>query len=362
MRRGAKREFISRTYNRLLRLVLGVRFSDAQCGFKALRADAARRLLPRIQDQAWFFDTELLVLAQRAGMRLHEVAVDWADDPDSRVDIVSTALEDLRGVARLRVATPVARFLVIGVLSTLAYVALASGSAGSLGLARLGQHAGPGDLRQIAEHPTRRRTGHAIFGACAGAPGWPVSTRPGPWPRPAPGARHGALDPLHDLAAHPSPGGWRRRCWWGPARPPPRPAGRYVALRTWVFAVRARPGQALRALRPALTRCVSEHRRSRPHVAPGCHAPGRAAATLRVRRREQNTAMPASLAGLIYGTVRSRWPRLLTAEERPHRDLFQDRRLGRDPDDPLLDRPLLRGIHRGGGSRNTRRSRSAEFS
>ncbi len=109
--RGPKRELISRGYNRLLRHVLRARFSDAQCGFKAIRADAARTLLPQIQDQGWFFDTELLILAQRRGLRIHEVAVDWIDDPDSRVDIVSTALADLRGVVRLLFAAPVARFL-----------------------------------------------------------------------------------------------------------------------------------------------------------------------------------------------------------------------------------------------------------
>jgi glycosyltransferase involved in cell wall biosynthesis len=100
--RGAKRELISRVYNRVLRVSLGARFSDAQCGFKALRADAARGLLPLVADDGWFFDTELLVHAQRRGMRIHEVAVDWVDDSDSRVEIVPTALADLRGVLRLR--------------------------------------------------------------------------------------------------------------------------------------------------------------------------------------------------------------------------------------------------------------------
>lgn len=99
--RGPKREFISRCYNRLLRVSLDAGFSDAQCGFKAIRADRARQLLPLIQDREWFFDTELLVLAQRAGMRIHEVPVDWVDDPDSRVAIVRTAIDDLRGIARL---------------------------------------------------------------------------------------------------------------------------------------------------------------------------------------------------------------------------------------------------------------------
>ena len=99
--RGPRREVISRCYNLLLRGVLAARFSDAQCGFKAIRADAAQELLPLVQDTGWFFDTELLVLAERAGLRIHEVPVDWVEDPDSRVDIVATAVEDLRGVARL---------------------------------------------------------------------------------------------------------------------------------------------------------------------------------------------------------------------------------------------------------------------
>ena len=150
--RGLRRELISRCYNLLLHTTLGTRFSDAQCGFKAIRADAARALLPLVRDGEWFFDTELLVLAERAGLRIHEVPVDWVDDPDSRVDLVATALADLRGVARLATglaggkipvaalraqlgrADPVgargrplrqlARFALVGVASTLAYLGL----------------------------------------------------------------------------------------------------------------------------------------------------------------------------------------------------------------------------------------------
>jgi len=122
--RGPKRELISRGYNTLLRTTLRARFSDAQCGFKAVRRDALDGLLADVRDDAWFFDTELLVLAQRRGLRIHEVPVDWIDDPDSRVDIVRTALEDLRGVGRLLLASQVARFMGIGLLSTLAYALL----------------------------------------------------------------------------------------------------------------------------------------------------------------------------------------------------------------------------------------------
>ena len=156
--RGPKREIISRCYNLILRGSLGAGFSDAQCGFKAIRKDVARQLLPLVEDEAWFFDTELLVLAERAGLRIHEVPVDWIDDPDSRVHIASTALADLRGVTRIGVGllrgriplsqvrtqlgrpplspglvTQLIRFGGIGALSTLAYVLLYAALRGSTG-------------------------------------------------------------------------------------------------------------------------------------------------------------------------------------------------------------------------------------
>jgi putative flippase GtrA len=148
--RGSKRELISRGYNALLRALLGVGFSDAQCGFKAMRAECAQQLLPLVKDDAWFFDTELLVLAERAGLRIHEVPVDWVDDADSRVELVPTAMGDLRGVARLvrdlatgrldltavralrhdagrsshGLTAQVIRFASVGVMSTIAYLLL----------------------------------------------------------------------------------------------------------------------------------------------------------------------------------------------------------------------------------------------
>ncbi len=99
--RGPKRELISRCYNLILRSTMGASFTDAQCGFKAVRSDVARSLLPLVEDNAWFFDTELLVVAEYNGLRIHEVPVDWVDDPDSRVDIVSTATDDLKGIGRM---------------------------------------------------------------------------------------------------------------------------------------------------------------------------------------------------------------------------------------------------------------------
>jgi putative flippase GtrA len=136
--RGSKRELISRAYNLLLRVTLHGGFTDAQCGFKALTRQAAQTLLPLVEDDQWFFDTELLVTAGRLGLRVGEVPVDWTDDPDSRVHIVSTAMDDLRGVWRMLTrrtsirpqgATPVdadalMRFAGVGVLSTLGYLFL----------------------------------------------------------------------------------------------------------------------------------------------------------------------------------------------------------------------------------------------
>jgi glycosyltransferase involved in cell wall biosynthesis len=100
--RGIKREVISRGYNLLLRIGLGVGFSDAQCGFKAGRRELIQDLLADVQDDSWFFDTELLVLAQRRKIAIREIPVRWVEDRDSRVAILDTARDDLRGVLRLR--------------------------------------------------------------------------------------------------------------------------------------------------------------------------------------------------------------------------------------------------------------------
>lgn len=100
--RGLKRELISRGYNTLLRTLLGAGFCDAQCGFKAGRREVIQAILPDVEDDAWFFDTELLYLAQRNSFAIREVPVRWVEDPDSRVDILATAREDLRGILRLR--------------------------------------------------------------------------------------------------------------------------------------------------------------------------------------------------------------------------------------------------------------------
>ena len=105
--RGARREIISRTYNLLLKITLSNSSSDAQCGFKALRREAVEVLLPLVDDESWFFDTEVLITAQRLGLRIHEVPVDWVDDLDSRVAVAKTAWLDACGVARMM--TPASR-------------------------------------------------------------------------------------------------------------------------------------------------------------------------------------------------------------------------------------------------------------
>jgi putative flippase GtrA len=156
--RGPRREMISRTYNMLLKVTMRNSFSDAQCGFKAVRSEVARELLPMIEDQEWFFDTELLLLAEHNGLRIHEVPVDWVDDGDSRVNVIGTAAADLRGIWRMarRVATgrasidltgsPTApepadtdlggqlvRFASIGAVSTVVFAALFVVLSGTLG-------------------------------------------------------------------------------------------------------------------------------------------------------------------------------------------------------------------------------------
>ncbi|MGO9496124.1 MAG: glycosyltransferase [Solirubrobacteraceae bacterium] len=229
--RGPKREFISRTYNHILRTMLRARFTDAQCGFKAVRADVVHELLDAVRDESWFFDTELLIAAQRRGMRVHEVPVDWVDDPDSRVDIVFTALADLRGVARLAMATAVARFVAIGVVSTLAYALLFLVLAGAVGSAVASAVALA--LTAVGNTAANRRLTFGIRGrdglARHQAAGFLVFVL-------ALGLTNGALSVLHDLDAH-----------------APRlleaavlvlatlaaTVTRYVALSSWVFRRRA---------------------------------------------------------------------------------------------------------------------------
>jgi glycosyltransferase involved in cell wall biosynthesis len=146
--RGTKRELASRLYNLLVHLTMRSGFSDAQCGFKAMRAEVARALLPLVEDNSWFFDTELLVLAERNGLRIHEVPVDWVDDPDSSVAVTQTALADIAGLLRMLVGLAVGRgradvadrrggdlrrYAGVGLVSTVAWLILFAVGRGPLG-------------------------------------------------------------------------------------------------------------------------------------------------------------------------------------------------------------------------------------
>jgi putative flippase GtrA len=254
VRRGARRELISRAYNLILRTVLRARFSDAQCGFKAVRADALGELLPAIRDDSWFFDTELLVLAQRRGMRIHEVPVDWVDDPDSRVDIVSTALDDLRGVARLALAAPITRFLGIGIASTVAYALLFLVLARTLGSVLASAVALAATA--VANTAANRRLTFGIRGRehlgrqhLASFLVFVIAL----------GLTNGALAVLHGLDPHPA------RLIEMAALVLANLAAtvtRYVALATWVFRARAAPVPA-GAHRLTSTRSAATRSRSR---------------------------------------------------------------------------------------------------
>ena len=232
--RGPKREVISRAYNRILHAILRARFSDAQCGFKAARTDAVRALLAEVRDDGWFFDTELLVLAQRRGLRIHEVPVDWVDDPDSRVDVVRTAWDDLRGVARLAWRGPVLRFMGVGVISTLAYALLYLGLRGPLGAG--GANALALALTAVGNTAANRRLTFGVRGRAGllrqhgmGALVYVLTLA----------LTSGALAVLHRLDATPS-----RVVELAVliAASAAATVTRYVALRSWVFAVaRRRP-------------------------------------------------------------------------------------------------------------------------
>jgi putative flippase GtrA len=240
--RGPKRELISRAYNAILHTALRARFTDAQCGFKAVRSDALAGLLGDVRDDGWFFDTELLVLAQRRGLRIHEVPVDWVDDPDSRVDIVATALADLRGVARLAASGPVARFAAVGLACTLAYALLFLALRAPVGpvLANLAALA----VTAVANTAANRRFTFGLRGRhglarqhALGAVVFVLTL----------GLTSGALTVLHGLSAHPSRALELAVLIVASAA---ATVTRYVALRSWVFVRRSDPAASER---PQLT-------------------------------------------------------------------------------------------------------------
>jgi glycosyltransferase involved in cell wall biosynthesis len=100
--RCLKRELISRSYNVVIKLTLGIHFNDAHCGFKTGRREAVQKLLPYIVDNEWFFDTEILFYAEKLGYRIKEVPIFWKEDPDTKAKILKDAYDDLCGLYRLR--------------------------------------------------------------------------------------------------------------------------------------------------------------------------------------------------------------------------------------------------------------------
>jgi glycosyltransferase involved in cell wall biosynthesis len=104
--RSLKRTALSRGYNLIIKAMLQTRFSDAQCGFKAVSREVAQKVLPLVQDNNWFFDTELLILAEKMGYHIKDVPVRWVEDRDTRVKIGATIAEDLRGLWRMRRERP----------------------------------------------------------------------------------------------------------------------------------------------------------------------------------------------------------------------------------------------------------------
>jgi putative flippase GtrA len=236
--RGPKRELISRGYNRILHILLRAKFSDAQCGFKAARRDVIDNLMGDVVDQGWFFDTELLVLAQRRGLRIHEVPVDWVDDPDSRVDIVHTALTDLKGVARLLGRGPIGKFMGIGVLSTIAYSLLYVLLSPALG--SIGANATALATTAVANTAANRRLTFGVTGRedlgrhhARGAAVFVLTLA----------LTNGALAVLHGLDPNPSPALEVGVLF---AATMTATVTRYLAMRSWVFS------RQRRTVRPSL--------------------------------------------------------------------------------------------------------------
>jgi glycosyltransferase involved in cell wall biosynthesis len=100
--RSLKREINSRGYISFIKLLFWTKFTDAQCGFKAITREAAQQILPYVEDGEWFFDTELLIIGERGGWRLKEVPVRWVEDPDSRVKFPQDIIKMARQLVKLR--------------------------------------------------------------------------------------------------------------------------------------------------------------------------------------------------------------------------------------------------------------------
>ena len=101
-RQSLLRQVFSRTYNILLRLLLGLRFKDTQCGFKAFKREAAQQIFPRQRIERWGFDPETLYLARKAKLRVDEIPVEWANDDRSKVNPVRDGMRMFTEILRVR--------------------------------------------------------------------------------------------------------------------------------------------------------------------------------------------------------------------------------------------------------------------
>jgi dolichyl-phosphate beta-glucosyltransferase len=96
------RQAFGRIFNLVLRVVLGMRFVDTQCGFKAFRREAVQRIFPLQKIERWGFDPEILYLARRAGLKVAEVPVVWAHSEGTRLSPVKDGIRMFGEVLRIR--------------------------------------------------------------------------------------------------------------------------------------------------------------------------------------------------------------------------------------------------------------------
>jgi glycosyltransferase involved in cell wall biosynthesis len=102
VKRSFMRKVISYIYNISIKNILGLKQPpDAQCGFKALCKRVVDEIVPKIKNQNWFFDTELLVLAEKKGFKIRYIPINWTERLKTKVRIGKAIFEDIAGILRL---------------------------------------------------------------------------------------------------------------------------------------------------------------------------------------------------------------------------------------------------------------------
>ncbi len=99
--RNPWRELTSRVYCGLVQMIAGSRIRDFQCGFKGITKQAALHYVSLVEDVTWFFDTELILITEKSGGKIHQEPVFWTDDPGTTVNVYRTAMDDLEGLRRV---------------------------------------------------------------------------------------------------------------------------------------------------------------------------------------------------------------------------------------------------------------------